>query len=411
MKNPSETFSKRITSLKHRDKDIEYAIKYGRFILRSIGIWPDRENKIYKYLSNVGIVTGNLVLSFAIIPCGLHIIYEEKDTNSKLKLFGLLIFCMCVMIKYFALSMRRSDIVRCFECLRTDWYQVNHQIHRELMLKYAKIGRNLTMMCAVFMYSGGVIYHTILPFVSTRMIDLSNHTFKPLVYPSYSVLYDVQKSPTYEFVYFAHFMCGYIIYSITTGACSLAAMFAMHICGQIEILTTLIDDFVDGKKYNFSKNSTGQRLSIIVERHLRILRFVASLEELLQEVFLIEFAGSTFIICLLEYYCIMDWQENNKVSLCTYFILLISTSFNIFMLCYIGESLTNKTSKVGERCCTIEWYRLSPKITSGLILIIAISNNPVRITAGKMADLSLLTFSNILKTSIAYLNLLRKLII
>ncbi|XP_015179331.1 PREDICTED: uncharacterized protein LOC107067918 [Polistes dominula] len=398
MKNTSEKSSKHITSLKNRDKDIEYAIKYGRFVLTSIGIWPDRENKIQNYLLNFGIITGNLVLSFAIIPCALHIIYEEKDTNSKLKLFGLLMFCVCVMIKYFALSMRRSDIVQCIECLKTDWYQVKHQIHRELMLKYAKIGRNLTMTCAIFMYSGGVIYHTILPFASPRMIDLSNRTLKPLVYPSYSVLYDVQKSPIYEFVYLAHCMCGYMIYSVTTGACGLAAIFAMHICGQIEILITLIDDLVDGQKYNFSKISIGQRLTDIIKRHLHVLRFIASLEKLLQEVFLIEFAGSTFLICLLEYYCIMDWEENNKIGLFTYIILLISLSFNIFILCYIGESLTNKvnyTSKVGERFYTIEWYRLSPKLASGLILIIAISNNPVKITAGKMADLSLLTFSNV----------------
>ncbi|XP_047365570.1 odorant receptor 43a-like [Vespa velutina] len=407
----SSDFFNSVDSLKRREKDIEYAIKYGRFVLRSIGIWPDTENKIRQYLSNLAILTGNLILSFAIIPCALHIIYEEKDTNLKLKLFGLLSFCICVMIKYFALSIRRSDIVRCIEWLKTDWYQVKHQSHRKLMLKYAKTGRNLTMMCAMFMYTGGMIYHTILPFSGPRIMDVSNRTLKPLVYPSYSVLYDVQKSPIYEFVYLAHCLCGYVIYSVTTGACSLAAIFAMHICGQIEIIASLIDDLVDGQKYNDTRTCAGQRLATIVKHHLHVIRFVTALEDLLQEVCLIEFTGSTFLICLLEYYCITDWEENNRIGVFTYSILLTSMTFNIFILCYIGESLTNKTNKVGERCCTIEWYRLPSKIAAGLILIIAVSNNSVKITAGKMVDLSLLTFSNLLKTSIAYLNFLRKLVI
>lgn len=120
----SPDFFNSVDSLKRREEDIEYAIKYGRFVLRSIGIWPDTGNKIRKYLSNFAILTGNLALSFAIVPCALHIIYEEKDINLKLKLFGLLSFCICVIIKYFALSIRRSDIDRCIEWLKTDWYQV-----------------------------------------------------------------------------------------------------------------------------------------------------------------------------------------------------------------------------------------------------------------------------------------------
>lgn len=122
------------------------------------------------------------------------------------------------------------------------------------------------------MYTGGVIYHTILPFSGPRMTDVSNRTLKPLVYPSYSVLYDVQKSPIYEFVYLAHCLCGYVIYSVTAGACSLAAIFAMHICGQIEIISSLIDDLVDGRKYNESRTCAGQRLAVIVKHHLRVIR-------------------------------------------------------------------------------------------------------------------------------------------
>lgn len=83
------------------------------------------------------------------------------------------------------------------------------------MLKYGQVGRNLTIICAVFMYTGGAIYHTILQYKIGTFIDEYNHTIKPLVYPTYSGLFNVQKSPIYELIYVLHCICGYIMYSIT----------------------------------------------------------------------------------------------------------------------------------------------------------------------------------------------------
>ena len=43
----------------------------------------------------------------------------------------------------------------------------------------------------------------------------------------------------------------------------------------------------------------------------------------------------------------------------------------------------------------IDWYRLPTKTVQDLILIIAMSNSPAKISAGRIADLSLLTFGNV----------------
>lgn len=141
-----------------------------------------------------------------------------------------------------------------------------------MMMKYGKTGRNLTVLCIVFMYSGGAIYHTVMQYAIGTFVDQNNRTIKPLVYPTYSALYDVQKSPVYELVYIVHCMCGYVIYSVTAGACGLAALFTTHACGQIDIVLSRLNDLVDGKmdKRNVDLN---KRLIEIVEHHLRILRY------------------------------------------------------------------------------------------------------------------------------------------
>ncbi|XP_043517145.1 uncharacterized protein LOC122532440 [Frieseomelitta varia] len=88
-------------------------------------------------------------------------------------------------------------------------------------------------------------------------------------------------------------------------------------------------------------------------------------------------------------------------------MLLISLTFNMFLLCYIGDLLIEKSTNVGMSCCTIDWYRLPVKTIQDLILIIAVSNNPVKISAGGIVCLSLSTFGSVLKTSFAYLNFIR----
>ncbi|XP_076760693.1 odorant receptor 4-like [Xylocopa sonorina] len=393
------------------ERDIAYVTKQSKWILKSIGIWPAMLNGTAKFLSKIAIGISSFVLLFAIVPCILYILYEEKDTIMRLKLCGLLCFCVTSLLKYWALTVRKPTIENCIEEVRIDWKQVEIQRDREMMLKFGRTGRNLTILCAVFMYSGGAIYHTIMPqYAIGTLVDEHNRTIKPLVYPTYSVLFDAQTSPVYELVYVLHCMCGYVIYSVTAGACGLAALFATHTCGQIDIIVSRLNKLTHGDPAK-GRSTLDARLIEIVERHLRVLRFSAKIEMVLQEVCFLEFISSAFIICLVEYYCLTDWKQSNTISLTTYMILLVSLTFNIFILCYIGELLIEKSSSIGMCCFMIDWVQLPTKTIHGLILIIAMSNSPAKITAGKIVDLSLFTFGNILKTSLAYLSFFRTTVI
>lgn len=108
------------------------------------------------------------------------------------------------------------------------------------------------------------------------------------------------------------------------------------------------------------------------------------------------------------------------VTITTYILLLISLTFNIFILCYIGELLIQKvyfscafkifvhtnlniqqnchapqTSEIGLSCFSIDWYYLPAKTARGLVLIIAMSSKPAKISAGKITDLNLSTFASV----------------
>jgi len=99
---------------------MRYIFKPSSLILGSVGIWP----LAIHHASKILIVICNLAFSFAIVPCVLHIVYDVKDVNVKLKLSGLLGFCITAMIKYCVLTIRRPNIRRCIEHVKSDWWQV-----------------------------------------------------------------------------------------------------------------------------------------------------------------------------------------------------------------------------------------------------------------------------------------------
>lgn len=72
-------------------------------------------------------------------------------------------------------------------------------------------------------------------------------------------------------VYLAHYMCGYTMYSVTVGSCGLAAIFATHVCGQIEVIMSRLEDLSRGKHFE-QLSDVNQRIALIVKSHVRILR-------------------------------------------------------------------------------------------------------------------------------------------
>ncbi|XP_025075375.1 odorant receptor 4-like [Pogonomyrmex barbatus] len=103
-------------------------------------------------------------------------------------------------------------------------------------------------------------------------------------------------------------------------------------------------------------------------------------------------------------------MNNNEsfVQIGMFTFALLSTIFNIFMFCYIGDLLKERCQRVGIACYAIEWYRMPSRKALELLMPMAMSQYPMTLTAGKMITMTLSTFSDILKTSMAYFNLLRE---
>ena len=141
------------------------------------------------------------------------------------------------------------------------------------MMENARIGRSLAIFCAGFMYSGGFFYTTVMPLCTKRTEIIDNEIVRSQAFPIYRGLLDPRTSPSFEIVQLMQCLAGFVIYSVTVGSCSLAAIFVMHACGQFQILVTKLRRLIDGLKGDKDMENIvhEQRLGNIVEHHLHIL--------------------------------------------------------------------------------------------------------------------------------------------
>ncbi|XP_076276768.1 odorant receptor 35 [Lasioglossum baleicum] len=392
-----------------------YSVQINRWLLKPIGIWPlalcsgTAEKISIIMLELISI----FLIGYLLVPCTLCAILEKNgDLDAKIKMIGPLSFCVMAAVKYCILLSRGEQISECIRKIWSDWGRCvspGDNQNREIMIESARFGRFLAVFCAGFMYSGGFFYTTVMPLCSKRTEIIGNETVRSLAFPIYRGIIDPRTSPSFEIAQLMQCLAGFVIYSVTVGACSLAAVFVMHACGQFKILSVRLNQLVNSATASTNRKSAEDYLGDIVQHHLRILGFISKVEGLLNEICFVEFVGCTLNICFLGYFVLTEWEQSDTVGAMTYCILLISFTFNIFILCYIGEILSEECIKLGLTAYMIKWYRLPGRKALGLVLMLAMSNSSTKLTAGKIVNLSLGSFCSVLKSSLAYLSLLRTL--
>ncbi|XP_071641295.1 uncharacterized protein [Temnothorax longispinosus] len=369
----------------------DYGTRINRWFLISLGAWPQTSasNRIKKLAVSMQIFIFSTALAIILIPCLLYMGFEKKDVKTKLNDLIPLINRMLGTVNYWILITRNKDIERCIRHMETDWKLVRID-NRKVMLQYAKSGRFMTVLCATFLHGSTFIFNVVKAMETrTVIIDNKTITIHPMTCPMYSRILDVRFSPANEIM--------------LATVCSLIAVFAMHACGQLNVMHTWLNELTEKKNNHLAD----QRLAAVVKHHWRVISFVQQIESIMNKACLAELMGSTINMCLMGYFVVMNWSAFNKAKILSHFVAYITASINIFIFCYIGEILTEECEKIGDITYMTNWYKLPHKTALGLILIIKQSSHIIKITAGKIVLLSISTFGDVIKTSTAYLNFLR----
>lgn len=253
--------------------DLCFNVQLNVWTLRTIGTWPKSLDRSWlETIEHVCLCFFNyILLAFILIPGVMYFLLEMKDFYDQMKLGSALSFFLMAVMKICVFIIRENDIRKCVECIEDDWKNVKYQEDRKIMLENASFSRRLIVICGAFMYGGVVFYYIALPFTRGKIVEEGgNLTYRRLVYPFPKALLDARRTPANELLYTIQLLSGFVAHNITVAACGLAALLAMHACGQLQILMSWLEKLVDGRE-NDDEN-LDQRLANIVEQHVRIIK-------------------------------------------------------------------------------------------------------------------------------------------
>jgi len=250
-----------------------YSLQFNQWFLKPIGAWPQKnERSMWKIFILLQILICSSLIALITAPCVLYVLLEKVNIKQRLNAIGPLLHRLMGMINYWVLLKRSGDIHKLIRHMETDWNLAQRIDEHELMLQHAKFGRSVAMICGLIM-QGGTFLFSLARALKTTTIIVGNETFTtyPMTCPVYSKIIDTRFSPVNEIALVLQFLSTFVLSSSTVGACSLAAVFAIHACGQLNVLSIWLHELVQNQE---KKNHiTQKKLALIVEHHLRVLRY------------------------------------------------------------------------------------------------------------------------------------------
>lgn len=219
-------------------------------------------------LINILRFTCYFLIAFIIVPAVLYIFFEAKDIHLKLKVLGPMSHLLMGGLNYSSLLYHKERIRISIEHMETDWRMAKKEHDREVMLKTARTGRIIAGVCALIL-QGGVICYNITRGMSRITVIIGNETIETGRLPcvSFNKIVDTRLSPVYEVVLALQCLSTIVVNNVTIGACGLAAGFAMHASGQLNVVMLRLKELITEKQ-----DLLQLRLANIVEHHLRTLR-------------------------------------------------------------------------------------------------------------------------------------------
>lgn len=253
---------------KYYENDIKYTFEINRFFFRLLGIWPfARKNSfLLETVETVLLVIACFALLLCeLIPTMIYVFVVLKDIRLRLKVLGSVLFTIVTTIKYGYILFYKKQVKKCLKLVDEDWRNVVDPSSRISMVDSVRIGRRLVIMCAVFVYLNGVAIRFIMPLSSGKIVTPQNITIRPLPSVAHFVIFDVQRSPAYEIVFFLQSFSGVVRYTVTVATFGFITLCVTHFCAQLDILVTLINNFVNERQ----EEHLNKRLAILVEHQIK----------------------------------------------------------------------------------------------------------------------------------------------
>ncbi|OAD55467.1 Odorant receptor 43a [Eufriesea mexicana] len=375
------------------ERDLKHALKFVQLLLSVSGVWPiPIESPFHMKILQWIIASIFLFLQMFVMGPGiLYVFIRENNRKNQLKQLCLFINCLGQLVKYVVTLNRMYDLRVMLDEIRNDWLVATEENRRIFRMK-ADIGHKVVLIVAFMIYSGGLCYRVILPLLKGRVTLPNNTTIRLLPCPAYFPFIDLQATPYYEIIYICQVLGGFCNYTVICSTVGIFSMLSLHMCALLNILSNKLIDLSDGSN---SEEILQEKIVDIVQHQTKLKRFLSNAELITQHLCFYEIAVVTVVTCLIGYCLLLEWEDQNTATMLIYLELLLTWISTTYIICYIGQLFIDESNNVAQTCIKLKWYRFATKKARCLILVILMSNCPMKMTAAKVLDISLTTFADV----------------
>ncbi|KAL6429657.1 hypothetical protein ACFW04_007524 [Cataglyphis niger] len=371
---------------------VSRSVEYG---LRAIGVWPGTSCAILFQVFSISsmVVFQIFQYRYAIVHFGQEDLTLLMDALSVTFAYTLLLIKMIIFA--FNARLLNKIIVRMVE----DWEECDI-LDRYTMKRMAYISRRFSNII-IFSHTISVFFYATGALLKQKG---DNQTDARELIVKMELPFKVESMPIYVIVLITQFLHQSSAAAMVGVLNSFLITLVLHACGQIDIVR---QKFSEITRKNVERGVIEGMMKALIVRHQRIIAFSKNIEALFSNIALIQFVSNTMVICCLGFLIVISiGVPGGSMMLIKSVFFYIVMSLEAFIYCFVGEHLSTKSEMIGDAMYESDWYELNPSQNRDVLFMILRSQKHLTLTIGKVADLSLKQFANIVKASASYVSVL-----
>ncbi|XP_047370321.1 odorant receptor 13a-like isoform X1 [Vespa velutina] len=359
------------------------------------GIWPEKIHEpIFVFFA-----------VYLVLQCTMGVISINNNISDMEYVIACLeenVFNFMTLFKICICRMNSNSLAKILKEIKLDLIPERYKTDEE---KIAFLNYNTFSLKLVKFTLGTSITACLLYYVSFSATNIK----KVIANSSYGYVLPYNTPPpieptnliTYIFLCLYQFLKVLILIFGYVGTDCLVISMVLHVSGVISALSTKVKYVLDNPE------NRKRRIKVLILRHTRLIRLADTLENDFNLLILQQLLGSTFHLCLLGYDALVSISAGEQHKLLAFVIIAFRVLTTLLAYCYIGECLINESTSFGESFYHCKWYNITQEEIKLMHICMMRSSKQMELTVGKFFILSLTTFTDVVKTSMAYLSVLR----
>ncbi|XP_018396295.1 PREDICTED: odorant receptor 13a-like [Cyphomyrmex costatus] len=392
-------------------RDLDLAVKvlsWNKWLMSTLGLWPLQSNDL---IFSISFGYFSLLMILEYLDFFLCIGDLERVIMNLTENMGF----SQIFVRMSMLWLYNDEIGEVITEAIKDFDEINYKTAEEIKAfvnYYAKSMIFFKLMMGFVAITASLYYFTpVLVILENGGLPeiVTNENVTQIIYLlpyRFHLFYAIENIRTYTITYIWQLPFVFIsAFGQSTADCIMVTL-VFHICGQMSVLALRINNI------DTEVRDCGPEMRHVIFMHVRLLRMGKIIGKAFSATLLAHLLGATALVCILGYQILTNLNKDDdagvlvplliKFLLYKFLVLLV-----LYAHCIVGENLLTESAKVCEAFYNCRWYDMSKNNAQMLILCMARSQRPLCLIAGKFTMFCLSTLTDVLKTSMGYLSVLR----